>query len=98
MTGAVVAALPDFRGTCEAKARVLGHDGAAARGGICSRRSASAGTIAWPDATERVREAFAGYSPDLVGLANRAFAENWIDAETREGKQGGATARASPTT
>ena len=37
-----------------------------------------------------MREAFAGYSPDLVGLANRAFAENWIDAETREGKQGGA--------
>ena len=36
------------------------------------------------------RDAFAGYSPDLAALANRAFAEQWVDAETRDGKQGGA--------
>jgi oligoendopeptidase F len=89
MTGAVVAALPDFRRYMRAKARLLGHDGALPWWDLFAPVG-RAGTIAWPDATERVREAFAGYSPDLVGLANRAFAENWIDAETREGKQGGA--------
>ena len=89
MTGAVVAALPDFRRYLRAKARLLGHDGALPWWDLFAPVG-RAGTLAWPDATERVREAFAGYSPDLVGLANRAFAENWIDAETREGKQGGA--------
>ena len=89
MTEAVVASLPDFRRYLRAKARLLGHDGGlpwwdlfapvgARRRGRVGRRHRA------------VREAFAGYSPDLVGLAKRAFAENWIDAETREGKQGGA--------
>ena len=49
-----------------------------------------ADTIAWSGATDRVRDAFAGYSPELAALANRAFAEQWVDAETRDGKQGGA--------
>ncbi len=89
MTGAVVAALPDFRRYLRAKARLLGHDGGLPWWDLFAPVG-RADEVAWPDATERVREAFAGYSSDLVGLANRAFAESWIDAETREGKQGGA--------
>jgi oligoendopeptidase F len=46
--------------------------------------------VPWTGATDRVRDAFSGYSPELAALANRAFAESWVDAETREGKQGGA--------
>ena len=89
MTGAVVASLPDFRRYLRAKARLLGHDGGLPWWDLFApvgRPPASSGRMR-PD---RVRDAFAGFSPDLVGLANRAFAENWIDAETREGKQGGA--------
>jgi oligoendopeptidase F len=89
MTGAVVAALPDFRRYMRAKARLLGHRGALPWWDLFAPVG-TADEVAWPDATDRVRAAFAGYSPDLVGLANRAFSENWIDAETREGKQGGA--------
>jgi len=50
----------------------------------------SAHAIGWSDATARVRDAFDGYSTDLGALANRAFAEQWIDAQTRDAKQGGA--------
>jgi pepF/M3 family oligoendopeptidase len=89
MTGAVVAALPDFRRYLRAKARLLGHDGALPWWDLFAPVG-RADAVPWPEATDRVREAFAGYSPDLAGLANRAFSENWIDAETREGKQGGA--------
>ena len=63
---------------------------AGCRGGISSRRSGTADAVPWSGATDRVRDAFAGYSPDLAALANRAFAEHWVDAETRDGKQGGA--------
>ena len=37
-----------------------------------------------------VRDAFAGFSPQLAALADRAFAEQWVDAEIRDGKRGGA--------
>jgi oligoendopeptidase F len=37
-----------------------------------------------------VRDAFGNYSPDLAALAERAFAEQWVDAEIRDGKRGGA--------
>ncbi|HTK15039.1 MAG TPA: M3 family oligoendopeptidase [Acidimicrobiia bacterium] len=89
MTGAVVASLPDFRRYLRAKARLLGHDGGLPWWDLFAPVG-RADEVEWPEATERVREVFAGYSPALVGLANRAFAESWIDAETREGKQGGA--------
>ena len=35
-------------------------------------------------------KSFGAYSPALAGLAHRALHEGWIDAETREGKRGGA--------
>jgi pepF/M3 family oligoendopeptidase len=89
MTEAVVASLPDFRRYLQAKARLLGHNGGLPWWDLFAPVG-RADEVEWPEATERVREVFAGYSPDLVGLANRAFAESWIDAETREGKQGGA--------
>ncbi len=44
----------------------------------------------YTDATQFVARQFASYSPQLAGLAQRAFAENWIDAEPRDGKSGGA--------
>ena len=62
------------------------------RGGISSRRS---GTLRPPPSTGTRRrprwcESFGAYSPALAGLAHRALHEGWIDAETREGKRGGA--------
>jgi oligoendopeptidase F len=90
MTEAVVASLPDFRRYLHAKARLLGHD----EGGLpwwdLIAPVGRASDTSWIGATDRVHDAFASFSPDLAGLATRAFEEHWVDAEIREGKRGGA--------
>ncbi len=50
----------------------------------------SAPGFAWPAATAHVHEAFGSFSPTLAGLVDRATREQWIDAEPRDGKVGGA--------
>lgn len=80
---------PDFRRYLKAKARVLGlpalawYDLFAPVGGEGK---------SWPyeEAERFIVEHFDSYSPKLSRLAKRAFDENWIDAEPREGKRGGA--------
>jgi pepF/M3 family oligoendopeptidase len=42
------------------------------------------------DARDFIVENFAKFSPDLANYAKHAFDHNWIDAEPREGKRGGA--------
>ncbi len=89
MTEAVVASLPEFRRYFRAKARVLGHDGALPWWELFAPVG-SAGEVTWNDATELVGDTFAGFSPNLAALSTRAFAEQWVDAEIRDGKRGGA--------
>ncbi len=89
MTEAVVDALPSFRGYLRTKARVLGHDGGLPWWDLFAPVG-NAGEVDWPLATELVRDAFSGFSPQLAALAERAFSERWVDAEIRDGKRGGA--------
>jgi len=42
------------------------------------------------EARDFIIENFEKFSPDLAAFAKRAFDNNWIDAEQREGKRGGA--------
>jgi pepF/M3 family oligoendopeptidase len=42
------------------------------------------------EARDFILNHFGGFSPDLKSFAERAFAHNWIDAEQRDGKRGGA--------
>ena len=42
------------------------------------------------EAREFILEHFGGFSPDLKDFAARAVEHNWIDAEQRDGKRGGA--------
>ena len=90
MTEAVVASLPDFRRYLRAKARLLGHG----EGGLpwwdLFAPVGRATDTSWTGATDRVNDAFASFSPDLAGLATRAFEQQWVDAEIRDGKRGGA--------
>lgn len=80
---------PDFRRYLRAKARALGlkqlawYDLFAPLGE--SERE-------WPfnEAAKFIVAQFGTYSPKLASLADRAFRERWIDAEPREGKEGGA--------
>ena len=92
MQSAVVDSFPDFRRYLRAKARVLGHGdrGLPWWDLFAPVGDPSASECTWDEAVTNVRDAFASYSPALAGLAERAFAEGWVDAEAHEGKRGGA--------
>ncbi|MEN3975291.1 M3 family oligoendopeptidase [Emcibacter sp. SYSU 3D8] len=48
--------------------------------------------IPWEQATSTVIEAYRAFSPKLADVAHPFFANNWIDAPVKPGKQGGAFA------
>ena len=90
MQAAVDASLPDFRRWMRAKARLHGHDGALPWYDLVAPLPFAPSGISWSDGLDMVRNAFASYSQPLGGLVDRAIDEQWIDAEPREGKRGGA--------
>jgi len=47
-------------------------------------------SIGWSDAKDLVLDAYASFSPDLAGVAQRFFDERWIDAPLRDAKRPGA--------
>ena len=92
MQSACVASFPDFRRYLRAKARVLGHGDAGLPWWdlFAPVGDPTANECSWDEAVDHVRAAFASYSPTLAALAERAFAERWVDAEAHDGKRGGA--------
>jgi oligoendopeptidase F len=48
--------------------------------------------IPWKDATARVLDSYAAFSPELAGLGRRFFDKPWVDAALRPGKASGAFA------
>ncbi len=92
MHAAVTAALPDFHGWMQVKARLHGH--AAGSGlpwaDLVAPLPFTSGAVTWNEGLDVVRSAFGDFSPSLGGLVDRALDERWIDAEPRDGKQGGA--------
>jgi pepF/M3 family oligoendopeptidase len=81
---------PMFRRYFKAKAKRLGHQGALpwwdlfAPVGKCEKR------YSWNEAKRFILTQFQTFSDHLAELAQRAFDHNWIDAEPRNGKRGGA--------
>src|SRR3954452_18240741 len=51
---------------------------------------AATGSIAWPDAKKMVLSAYGAFSPEMARIAERFFADRWIDAPVRPGKAPGA--------
>nr|WP_270935677.1 M3 family oligoendopeptidase [Roseomonas sp. MO-31] len=49
-------------------------------------------TIPWPEATRRVLDSYAAFSPDLAAIGRRFFDKPWVDAALRPGKASGAFA------
>lgn len=90
MQSAVTASLPDFRRWMRAKARLHGHSGALPWWDLVAPAPVSSGAVSWEEGLDVVRGAFSEYSPSLGGLVDRAIDEQWIDAEPRDGKTGGA--------
>ena len=47
-------------------------------------------SVGWNSAKEIVRTSYASFSPELAGVVDRFFDEDWIDAPVRAGKRPGA--------
>jgi len=89
MLGAMREAFPVFRQYLQKKARRLGKD-ALPWWDLFAPVSKSERVYTWAETREFVVSQFGGFSERLSHLARRAFEHNWIDAEQRDGKRGGA--------
>ena len=90
MLGAMQESFPTFRRYLKAKARRLGHDGSLPWWDLFAPVGKSERRYTWPDARDFILTHFATFGDRLTHLARRAFDHNWIDAEPRDGKRGGA--------
>lgn len=89
MQSACIAAFPDFRRYMDLKARVMRLDRLAWYD-ISAPLGASEKRYSWEEAETFIRDNFGKYSARLSDFADRSFREQWIDAEPRIGKEGGA--------
>jgi pepF/M3 family oligoendopeptidase len=87
--------LPHFRRYFRAKAARLGKE-KLAWWDLFAPAGGAGSTFGWRRARDFILENFAAFSPDLRTFAERAFDGNWIDAEPRDGKRGGAFCSAVP--
>ena len=90
MQSALDASLPDLRRWMHAKARLHGRTGALPWWDLFAPLPFAPSSISWTDGLGIVRGAFSSYSPRLGSLVERAVDEEWMDAEPRAGKRGGA--------
>jgi pepF/M3 family oligoendopeptidase len=92
LIGALEDSLPAWRRYLAAKARLLGVEklafydifGPVAAGGTETR------SYSWEDARDFIVGKFGSFDPAMGAFAARAFEGNWIDAQPRPGKVGGA--------
>ncbi|MDX9990979.1 MAG: M3 family metallopeptidase, partial [Anaerolineales bacterium] len=81
--------LPMFRRYFKAKAKHLGKEKLAWYD-LFAPLGQTASEYTWPETRAFILEQFGTFAPEMKALAQRAFDENWIDAEQRSGKRGGA--------
>lgn len=90
MLEAMRASFPNFRRYLRAKARRLGHDGGLPWYDLYAPLGGEQRLFTWPETVDFVVSQFSRFSDRLANMARRAFEHNWIDAEPRAGKRGGA--------
>lgn len=89
MQQAVIESFPDFRRYMLAKAKHFGTN-KLAWWDLTAPLGEATRVYSWEEGCELIKENFARYSQRLADYADRTFQENWVDAEPRSGKQGGA--------
>jgi pepF/M3 family oligoendopeptidase len=89
MLGAMHDSFPAFRAYFTAKAHRLGKDKLAWWDLFAPMGSVET-QFTFTQASQFIIEQFGAFSPELASFAQNAFAHNWIDAEMRDGKRGGA--------
>ncbi|MDX1933665.1 MAG: M3 family metallopeptidase, partial [Capsulimonadales bacterium] len=90
MLTAARASFPDFRRYLRAKARIVSGQDRLPWYDLFAPLGQESGRWSWANAERFVAEQFGSYSAKMRALAERAFAERWIDAEPRPGKRDGA--------
>ncbi|NQW67929.1 MAG: M3 family oligoendopeptidase [Acidimicrobiaceae bacterium] len=90
MQSAIHASLPDFRRWLRIKGQLNGDKNGVSWWNLLAPLSFAPSNISWDQGVQLVRGAFGAYSDRLAGLVDRSLDEQWIDAEPREGKVGGA--------
>lgn len=89
MLAAMRDSFPMFRKYFRAKAKKLGKE-KLAWWDIFAPLGRTDKIYSYEEARDFILENFEKFSPDLAAFARRAFENDWIDAEQREGKRGGA--------
>jgi pepF/M3 family oligoendopeptidase len=89
MHSAMRDSFPDFRRYWHKKASLLGKE-KLAWWDLSAPVGQSDSQFTYDAARDFIVEQFASFSPKLVSFTEHAFANNWIDAEPRDGKGGGA--------
>ena len=89
MLSAMKDSFPMFRKYFHAKAKKLGKE-KLAWWDIYAPIGKTDKVYSFEEARDFILENFGRFSPDLAAFAKRAFDNNWIDAEQRDGKRGGA--------
>lgn len=89
MLNAMQEAFPAFQRYLRSKAKRFGHD-ALPWWDIFAPVGSSQRRYTWAEAEKFILTQFRSFSERLAVLAQRAFDHNWIDAEPRNGKRGGA--------
>lgn len=89
MLSAMEDSFPAFRRYYKAKAKRLGKE-KLAWWDVFAPVGESNKSYSWDEARDFVLANYGKFSTDLASFAKRAFAKNWIDAEQRDGKRGGA--------
>jgi pepF/M3 family oligoendopeptidase len=89
MLSAMKDSFPMFRGYFHAKAKKIGKE-KLAWWDIFAPMGRTDKVYSFEEARDFILENFGRFSPDLAAFAKRAFDSNWIDAEQRDGKRGGA--------
>ena len=90
LLGAMRESFPMFRRYFRAKAHRLGQADALPWWDIFAPVGEQTRHYTWPETAEFIVTHFGTFSSRLANLAQRAFANHWIDAEPRDGKVGGA--------
>jgi pepF/M3 family oligoendopeptidase len=89
MLSAIEGAFPMFRRYFKSKAQKIGKE-KLAWWDIFAPLGKTDKVYSFEEARDFILANFGNFSPELSAFAKRAFDSNWIDAEQREGKRGGA--------
>jgi len=89
MLGAMKDSFPMFRRYFKHKAKLIGKE-QLAWWDLFAPLGKTDKVYSWDEARDFIVENFNKFSPELGAFAQRAFDNNWIDGEQRDGKRGGA--------